>query len=352
MRKPFAVFVMSLLLGSVPAFADEMQGMHDHAAMAQGEEVHIHPGMTPVDVSLDPFSVPPPPVCGKESHTVPVHLEARELDGWLQDGIAYHYWTYNGKVPAPMLRVCQNDMVEVHFKNAEGNHATHSLDFHAATGTGGGAALTQAKSGEEKVFYFKASNPGLFVYHCATPVHAQHLANGMYGMILVEPPQALPKVDREFYVMQGEIYAKPPKDGRAALDTQALADELPRYYAFNGKTGTMTDNLTMNVKVGETVRFYFGVGGPNKMSSLHIIGAVFERAWENAALLNPPQLAVQTVPVVPGGAGVFDVRFDVAGKFLMVDHALSRLDKGAIATIVVEGKDRPDLFGAGTAPAP
>ena len=121
--------------------------------------------------------------------------------------------------------------------------------------------------------------PGLFVYHCATPMVAHHITNGMYGLILVEPPGGLPKVDREFYVMQGEIYTQSPygQDGHAEFSVDKLLAGKPEYFVFNGSVGALTDAHPLKAKVGETVRIFFGVGGPDAVSSFHVIGEILDR---------------------------------------------------------------------------
>lgn len=156
--------------------------------MAAPAEVSI--ARTPTDL--------PSPNGEREPQIVRIHLEAAEIEGRLADGTTYTYWTFNGRVPGPFIRVRVGDTVEVRFTNRGDSTMPHSVDFHAVTGPGGGAVLTQTPPGEERIFTFKALDPGLYVYHCATPMVAQHIANGMYGLILVEPEGGLPDVDREF----------------------------------------------------------------------------------------------------------------------------------------------------------
>jgi nitrite reductase (NO-forming) len=124
----------------------------------------------------------------------------------MADGVAYEYWTFNGTVPGPMLRVREGDTVEIDLHNAADAGVTHSIDLHAVSGPGGGAKMTQVTPGEDGSFTFKALNPGVYIYHCATPMVAQHIASGMYGMIVVEPKAGLPKVDHEYYLMEGDFY--------------------------------------------------------------------------------------------------------------------------------------------------
>jgi nitrite reductase (NO-forming) len=222
----------------------------------------------------------------------------------------------------------------------------HNIDLHAVAGPGGGAGTTMAAPGETKSFKFKAMYPGLFVYHCATPMVANHISNGMYGMILVEPAGGLPKVDREFYVMQGELYTAEPfgTKGLQEFSVDKLVGEQPEYFVFNGAAGALTDAHPLHAKQGETVRIFFGVGGPNSTSSFHVIGTVFDRVFSGASLTSPPLTNVQTITVAPGGATVVDLSLPVPGKFMLVDHALSRMEHGLIGALVVEGKPAPELF--------
>jgi nitrite reductase (NO-forming) len=241
-------------------------------------------------------------------------------------------------VPGPMLRVKKGDSVEFTLANAKGSKMVHSIDFHATTGPGGGAAFLQVPPGQEKTITFKALNPGLYVYHCATPSVAQHISAGMYGMILVEPEGGLPKVDREFYVMQGDMYTthKTGTKGHQPLDHDKMAAELPDYYVFNGAVGALTKEHKMEARVGETVRVYFGVGGPNKISSFHVIGEIFDRVYTEAST-SAPRENVQTTTVPPGGAAIAEFKVDYPGHYILVDHALSRVGKGAAAVLTVTG---------------
>lgn len=295
-------------------------------------------------IALNPAAVPAP-VGYRAAQLVKVTLEAKEVVGKLADGTAYTYWTFGGQVPGPMLRVRQGDTVEVRFVNPETNIMPHSIDFHAATGQGGGGAVSQAMPGETKVFRFKALTPGLFVYHCATPLAAMHIANGQYGLILVEPPQGLSKVDREFYVMQGELYTAQPNGtpGKLSFDPQKLLDERPEYFVFNGATDALTAQHPLRAEVGETVRILFGVGGPNFISTFHVIGEIFDTVYDQSSLANPLR-GVQSAITGPGSASIVEFKLDYPGKYLLVDHALSRAGRGLVGHLEVGGKADPGVF--------
>jgi nitrite reductase (NO-forming) len=252
-----------------------------------------------------------------------------------------------------MLRVRVGDTVDLHLKNDAASHMIHSVDLHAVLGPGGGAAVLQVPPGQEKSISFKAALPGLYVYHCATPMVANHIANGMYGMILVEPEGGLPKVDHEFYVMQGEIYtaAAYGQAGEQEFDVQKLLAERPEYFVLNGAVGALTKYHPMHSKVGESARIYFGVGGPNFTSSFHVIGEIFDHIYQYGGLVSPPLQDIQTVSVAPGGAVVVDFRTQVPGRYMLVDHALSRMERGLMGFIMVDGPENPDLYHTDYPPA-
>jgi len=302
-------------------------------------------GIQAQDLSRSPDDLPGP-LNRSVPENVRLDLEAVEVEGRLADGAAYTFWTYGGKVPGPFLRIRVGDTVEVHLKNPATNTMMHSVDFHAVTGPGGGAVFTQSKPGEETMFTFKALNPGLFVYHCATPMIPHHISNGMYGLILVEPEAGLPVVEREFYVMQGEIYTQEPfgTKGRLTFSEEKLLNERPEYFIFNGSVGALTDLHPLTAQVGETVRIYYGVGGPNFTSAFHVIGEIFDRVFDQASLTAPPLTDVQTTLVPPGGATVVEFKVDVPGRYILVDHALSRLQRGLAGFLIVEGPDQPEIF--------
>jgi nitrite reductase (NO-forming) len=316
-----------------------------NAGAASGPVVVNNPATTGADIIRDPTEIPRP-IGPREPQTVRIDLETIELEGQLADGATFRYWTFNGRVPGPFYRVRVGDTIEVHLKNLTNSTMPHSVDFHAVTGPGGGAVMTQTPPGEETTFTAKALNPGLYVYHCATPMVAQHIANGMYGLILVEPEEGLPEVDREFYVMQGELYTN-EAFGSTGLHTEnidALLDENPEYLVFNGAVGALTEQLPLRAKVGETVRIFFGVGGPNFTSSFHVIGEIFDRVYEQASLTSPALTNIQTTTVPAGGATMVEFALEVPGQYVLVDHALSRTQKGLAGYLIAEGPENPEIF--------
>jgi nitrite reductase (NO-forming) len=292
----------------------------------------------------------PAPLAKRGPQRLRVDLETVEVTGQLDDGTTYRYWTFNRKVPGPFIRVRTGDTVEVTMKNHEDSAVMHNVDFHAVTGPGGGGMATEAMPGETKGFVFKALNPGLYVYHCATPMVAQHIANGMYGMILVEPEEGLPKVDREFYVMQGELYTEQPigTKGEAIESIDKLVNERPEYFVFNGAVGALKGANALKARVGETIRLFFGVGGPNFTSSFHVIGEIFDKVYPMGSATTPVVKDVQTVTVAPGGAVITDLKLEVPGTYVLVDHALSRVNKGLAGFLEVAGPANPTVFKDGS----
>jgi nitrite reductase (NO-forming) len=301
------------------------------------------------DISREATDLPPP-IGKRDPQTIRVDLLAAEVEGRLAEGTTFGYWTFNGKVPGPFIRVRVGDTVDIHLKNSGDSAMMHSVDFHATTGPGGGAAVLQVEPGKEKSMSWKALVPGLYVYHCATPMVAEHIANGMYGLILVEPAEGLPKADREFYVMQGEIYSDIAygQRGSAEFSVEKLLEERPEYFVLNGSVGALSKLHPLHAKVGETVRIFFGVGGPNFTSSFHVIGEIFDKVYLLGGTISKPLEGIQTVSVAPGGAVIVEFKLQVPGNYTIVDHALTRLERGLVGILSVEGPPNPDIYNGQT----
>lgn len=294
----------------------------------------------------------PGPVGDRRPTTIEVNLTTEEVTAQLADGTTYTFFTFNGQIPGPMIRIKVGDTVHLNLENLTSSAFPHSIDLHAVNGPGGGAVFTQTNPGQTTAFSFKALNPGLYVYHCATPSVAHHIASGMYGLILVEPEGGLPPVDREFYVMQGEIYTSQPMgtSGHLTFDHAKMLNEAPEYVILNGAANALAlDAYALRAKVGETVRIYFGVGGPNMTSAFHVIGEIFDRVYDQASLTSAPLTNVQTTLVPPGGAAMVEFKLDVPGRYILVDHALSRLERGLAGYLYAEGEENPQVF-AGEGP--
>lgn len=275
---------------------------------------------------------------------VQVNLETTEVLSEIAPGVTFNYWTFNNTVPGPLVRVREGDMVEVTIHNLETNLHPHNVDFHAATGPGGGGAVSIVQPGETKTFRFKAKHPGLFVYHCAVPNMAVHMAHGMYGLILVEPREGLPPVDKEFYVMQGELYTTGSlgRTGLQIFDAKKMMRGIPEYVTFNGRPNGLMNKMT--AEVGDRVRMYVGNGGVSHSSSFHIVGEVFDTVYPEASIGGALFHNVQTTNVPAGGASIVEFTVDYPGNYVLVDHALMRTDKGAWGVLTVTGEADPEIF--------
>ena len=305
----------------------------------------------------------PPAIDRDYPAKVRVKMETIEKTMKMDDGVEYHYWTFNGDVPGRMIRVREGDTVEVEFSNNPSSTVPHNVDFHAATGPGGGAAASFTAPGRTSTFSFKALQPGLYIYHCAVAPVGMHIANGMYGLILVEPKEGLPKVDKEFYIVQGDFYTKGKKgaQGLQPFDMDKAIAEQPEYVVFNGHVGAIAGDNALKAKAGETVRMYVGNGGPNLVSSFHVIGEIFDKVYvEGGKLINEN---VQSTLIPAGGAAIVEFKADIPGSYTVVDHSLFRaFNKGALGQLKVEGAENPEIMtkkledkayvGSGAASAP
>lgn len=389
MKKPILIIIVGLGI-AVLVFAAVKAGV------SNGNRTLAAKPVTSQDISHRADDLPPP-ITRTQNQKVLVELETKEVTAEISPGITYEYWTYNGTVPGPFIRVKEGDTVEVrlthahehataslgtdqtfaidafpvnvaeaHGDEADGHmdmddahmpnmsqteheaagHGAHSVDLHAVLGPGGGAMLMQVKPNETNAFEFKATRPGLYIYHCASPHIPTHIANGMYGMILVEPKEGLTKVDHEYYVMQGELYTKGKfgEKGHQEFDVEKLKDEHPEYFVFNGRVGALTGERALQSKVGETVRIFFGVG-TFVPSNFHVIGGIMDKLYPEGDIISPPHRNIQTTLVPAGGAMMTEFKTEVPGKLLLVDHALMRaIDKGAVGELIVTGDEQPDLF--------
>jgi nitrite reductase (NO-forming) len=333
----FTVSVMVLLI--LMGFASLMtfQGCEESYSLQITGEEHAKLTFAPMV---------PPPISRKHPTKVVIHLETTEVTRRLADGVEYTFWTFGGDVPGKFIRVREGDLVEFHLANAPDSKMPHNIDLHAVTGPGGGAEASFTAPGHSTTFSFTAANPGLYVYHCATAPVGLHVANGMYGLILVEPKEGLPPVDREYYVMQSEFYTegKFGETGYQPFSQENAVDENPAYVVFNGSVGALTGDKALPARVGETVRLYIGNGGPNLVSSFHVIGEIFDRVYgEGGTVVN--QKNVQTTLVPAGGSAIVEFKLDVPGKYILVDHSIFRaFNKGAIGMLNVTGEENHAMF--------
>ena len=303
------------------------------------------PQGAPIKAVLTSPPMVPPPTGRKTPAKVIVELEVRELEKEISEGVKYTLWTFGGTVPGSFIRVRQGDTVEFHLKNHPDSKMPHNIDLHGVTGPGGGAASSFTAPGHGSQFTFKALNAGLYVYHCATAPVGMHVANGMYGLILIEPPEGLTVVDKEYYVMQGDFYTagKYREKGLQAFDMQKAIDERPTYVLFNGSESALTGDNALKAKVGEKVRLFIGNGGPNLVSSFHVIGEIFDKVWFEGG--TKFQENVQTTLIPAGGAAIAEFKTEVPGTYVLVDHSIFRaFNKGALGMMKVEGPENKAIY--------
>ncbi|OBX21068.1 MULTISPECIES: copper-containing nitrite reductase [Bizionia] len=337
-KKPVYPMLLSL------AFAIFFIGCMDKEKTTYENSEDIPAGQEMMAELTSPPHVPTP-IGRRKAKKLKVNMEILEQEGELTDGVRYNYWTFGGSVPGSFIRTRVGDEVEFTLSNHPDNKLPHNIDLHAVTGPGGGAESSFVAPGFEKTFSFKTLNPGLFVYHCATAPVGMHIANGMYGLILVEPEGGLPPVDKEYYIMQGDFYTK-GKNGERGLqpfDMQKAVDENADYVVFNGSVDGLTGDNAITAQVGETVRLYVGNGGPNLVSSFHVIGEIFDKVYvEGGGLINEN---IQTTLIPAGGAAIVEFRVDVPGSLVLVDHSIFRaFNKGALGILNVEGEKNKKIY--------
>lgn len=287
----------------------------------------------------------PPPIDRDHATKLVVNMEVVEKEMRLADGVTYMMWTFGGSVPGKFIRAREGDMIEFHLQNHPDNKLPHNIDLHSVNGPGGGAESTFTAPGRETVFSFRALNPGLYVYHCATAPVGMHIANGMYGLILIEPAEGLPEVDKEYYVMQSEFYTEGDygERGLQPFDMNRAIKEDPEYVVFNGSVGAMMHEEAITAESGDIVRLFVGNGGPNLSSSFHVIGEIFDRVYYEGG--DQMQTNVQTTAIPAGGSTMVEFETDVPGEYILVDHAIFRaFNKGALATLAVSGEEDENVF--------
>ncbi len=328
----------AILLGIFAGGCNEAQNGASgtqNSEVLQGEEIAV----------LTDAPNVPPPITRKHPTKMIVNLEVIEKEMEMMDGVKYNFWTFGGSVPGKFIRVREGDVVEFHLKNNPNNKLPHNIDLHAVSGQGGGAAATFTAPGHETQFTFTALNHGLYIYHCATAPVGMHIANGMYGLILVEPKEGLKKVDREYYVCQGDFYTKGAygESGLQPFNMDKALKEEPDYVVFNGKVGSLTGDKALKAKVGETVRLFVGNGGPNLVSSFHVIGEIFDNVYTEGGCV--PNHDIQTTLVPAGGSSITEFKCDVPATLILVDHSIFRtFNKGSLGMLKVEGPEKKNIY--------
>ncbi|CAG7964469.1 unnamed protein product [Penicillium nalgiovense] len=343
----------------VPRWNETAQS-HSQACVAPGEGL-IDSSKLPVEEAvLTSAPSVPPPITRNHPVLLQVPLTTGTKTRQLTSQYKYEQWNFNGIVPGPFIRARVGDVVELSLTNRDKAGNPHNIDCHAFIGPGGGSALTTAEEGQTKTARFRLHYPGLYLYHCAAAPVPVHIANGMYGLMYVEPATGdLPPVDREYYVMQSEFYHEPPEiedNGKLSSTVEfsypnALREE-PSVVVFNGHEAALTRDKPLKASVGEKVRIFFGNAGPNLTSSFHVIGSTFGKVYRDGDVVSPPGQFVQTVSVPPGGSTVVDMKMMVPGTYTLVDHAIFRLEKGGVGYLNVTGEPRPDIYHSEEPPAP
>ncbi len=274
-------------------------------------------------------TLPPAPA----GELVKVQMTLKDMTVEIAPGVKYNTWAFDGHgAPGPIIHVREGQTVEMTLTN--GGSIPHSIDFHAAR-IAPDRAFRDAKPGESFTFRFTAKDPGVYMYHCGTKPVLAHIANGMYGAIIVQPKEGLPKVDNEYVLVGSEWYLN--GDGveePASLDMAKARARLPDWVTFNGYANQyVTHPLT--AKPGETTRFWVVAAGPTNNVNFHVVGTIFDRAWPNSDLTSSPQQGVQTVVVPAGGGAVFDVKIDDVGLYPFVSHAFADVDLGQVGLLKV-----------------
>jgi nitrite reductase (NO-forming) len=262
-----------------------------------------------------------------------VNLVLKDVEIQVAPGIKYSAWAWAGGAPGPVIHVRQGQLVKVTLTND--GAIPHSVDFHAGR-VAPDKAFGDVMPGKSVSYTFRANDPGVFMYHCGTKPVLMHIANGMYGAIVVEPkPGVMPHADRNYILVASEWYLS--SDGLskpAQFDMAKAHARQPDWMTFNGYAGQYVKHpLTANP--GETVRFWVMDAGPSIDTDFHIVGTLLNRAWVDAALTNAPLLNVQTVGVPAGGGAVFDVKIDTPGLYPFVSHAFAALDQGQVGLLKV-----------------
>ena len=246
-------------------------------------------------------------------------------------GIQYEAWTFGPTVPGPVIHVREGQLVKVTLHNS--SPMPHSVDFHAAR-VAPNVAFSDVAPGASKTFSFRANDPGVYMYHCGTAPVLMHIANGMYGAIIVEP-KTLPKVDKQYVLVSSEWYLNAAGErAPASLDLVKADQATPDWMTWNGYAGQYKAH-PLTAAPGQTVRFWVVDAGPSLNTEFHIVGTILNRAWLNADLVDAPQHGIQTAIVPAGGGGVFDVRIDKPGLYPFVSHAFASANLGQVGLLNV-----------------
>jgi nitrite reductase (NO-forming) len=260
-----------------------------------------------------------------------VHLTLKDVVHEVAPGIKYSAWAFSGGAPGPVIHVRQGQTVKMTLTN--GGAIPHSIDFHAAR-IAPNVAFRDVAPGQSFTFSFRANDPGVFMYHCGTKPVLMHIANGMYGAIVVDPATPLPKADREYVLVSSEWYlSSPGLDKPASFDMAKAHQMAPDWVTWNGYAGQYVKH-PLTVNPGETVRFWVVAAGPSFDTDFHVVGTLLDRAWIDGDMTQHLR-NVQTATVPAGGGGVFDVKIDTPGLYPFVSHSFASVDMGQVGLLKV-----------------
>ena len=275
-----------------------------------------------------PAALPPAPA----GPVANVHMTLKDVTIDIAPGIKYAAWGFDAGAPGPVVHVREGQTVRMTLTN--GGAIPHSIDFHAAR-IAPNVAFRDVDPGSSFTFSFKATDPGAFMYHCGTKPVLAHIANGMHGAIVVDPTTPLPHADNEYVLVASEWYLNSPGTSEPAVFSMDKAHAMmPDWMTFNGYAGQYVKH-PLTADPGDVTRFYVVDAGPSLDTDFHIVGTMFDRAWPNSAVKDPPQHGVQTVTVPAGGGGIFDVKIPDEGLYPFVSHSFASVDLGQVGLLKV-----------------
>jgi len=336
-----ALVLNGLTAGAAPApvSAGDAGNGHDHDGAAP-------PAMTveenPDAAAYDLFDPAAPPRSDRDVHEIELVMTERLMT--VADGYEQSVWTFGDTVPGPVIRVKVGDLVRITLANPEENTFPHSIDFHASL-VAWNDEMRSINPGEELVYEFEAKYAGVYMYHCGTAPALMHIANGMYGMIIVEPAEGLPPVDHEFAFVQSEWYLG-PQGQTIDLAKAASGAPAPDFVVFNGVANQYADH-PIEVGVDETVRAYVLNAGPSIDSSFHVVGTIFHSVIREGIVLaegNEGNWGSQAVDLAPAQGAIVEMRFDEDGLYPIVTHAFNFVGKGALG-LFKAGDGGPEMAG-------
>ena len=323
--------ILSCLLVACTPAADHRPPAKEQAPTTS--PANVSHGEAPIGATETP---PPVDAAAPARATAKLHkvrLEMMDTVVTIAEGVRYHAWTFAGRVPGPVLRVTVGDTVDFTLINRA--MMPHSMDFHAAE-VAPSRAYTNVMPNDSLHYRWVAKVAGAFMYHCGTAPAAAHIANGMYGAVIVDPVRPRPAA-REYVLVQSEFYTLPGAGADSAttsLDWPKFLSLAPDHVTFNGRGGQYATH-PLPAKAGELVRFYVVNAGPNRVSAFHVVGGIFERVFLDARA-TPTLEGVQTVNVPVGGGAIFEVRPPEAGDYPFVSHAFADATKGAVGILQVK----------------